>query len=151
MMHSHHIVVIGGGVTGLTTACELLHRNYKVTVVAERYVNSESRITSQIAGALWEWPPAVCGRHTDPMSLDMSKRWCKIAYDRFKKMAADPELSAAAGVRMRLAKFFFVEPVISSYQQVSLTFTVAHSQRDANASIDKQNARDRGQCRWVSP
>ena len=54
-MPSHHIVIIGGGVTGLTTACELLQRNYKVTVIAERYANQGNRITSQIAGV------ATCG------------------------------------------------------------------------------------------
>jgi glycine/D-amino acid oxidase-like deaminating enzyme len=39
MMYPHHIVIIGGGVTGLTTACELIRRNYKVTVIAEWYAN----------------------------------------------------------------------------------------------------------------
>jgi D-amino-acid oxidase len=119
-MYSHHAVIIGGGVTGLTTAWELLQRNYKVTVIAERYRNQENRITSQIAGALWEWPPAVCGRHTDPISLERSKKWCKVGYEKLKKIAADPDLSASAGVKMRLAKFFFVEPVFSSIEQVSL-------------------------------
>jgi len=124
-MPSHHIVVIGGGVTGLTTACELLQRNYRVTVIAERYANPDNRITSQIAGALWEWPPAVCGRHTDIISLENSKRWCKVAYDRYKEIAANPELSVASGVRMRMAKFFFLEPVLSCPQQVS--FMAANS------------------------
>jgi len=124
-MPSHHIVIIGGGVTGLTTACELLQRNYQVTVIAERYANQENRITSQVAGALWEWPPAVCGRHTDIISLENSKRWCKVAYDRYKGMAANPELSVASGVRMRMAKFFFLEPVLSSAHQVS--FIVVNS------------------------
>jgi hypothetical protein len=120
-MHSNHIIIIGGGITGLTTACELLQRNYKVTIIAERYGSRGDRITSQIAGALWEWPPAVCGRHTDPLSLDKSKRWCKVSYDKFKEIAANPALSAVAGVKMRLAKFFFVEPVLSSLQQVNFT------------------------------
>jgi hypothetical protein len=133
-MHSHHIIVIGGGVTGLTTACELLQRNYKVTVIAERYANQENRITSQIAGALWEWPPAVCGRHTDPLSLDRSKGWCKVSYDKLKNIAADPELGAAAGVKMRLAKFFFVEPVFNSLQQAS--FTATHLQLNTDFSTD---------------
>jgi D-amino-acid oxidase len=139
-MPSHHIVVIGGGVTGLTTACELLQRNYRVTVIAERYANQDNRITSQIAGTLWEWPPAVCGRHTDIISLENSKRWCKVAYDRYKEMAENPELSAASGVRMRMAKFFFLEPVLSCSQQVS--FMVANSRRNANFSLDYKDARD---------
>jgi D-amino-acid oxidase len=139
-MPSHHIVIIGGGVTGLTTACELLQRNYQVTVIAERYANPDNRITSQIAGALWEWPPAVCGRHTDIISLENSKRWCKVAYERYKKMAADPELSVASGVRMRMAKFFFLQPVLSCSQQVSCMIT--NSRCNTDFSLDYQDARD---------
>jgi hypothetical protein len=60
-----------------------------------------------------------CGQHTDPISLKRSKRWCEIAYDKFKAMALDPELSTGAGVKMRMTKFFFVDPVLSSAQQVS--------------------------------
>jgi D-amino-acid oxidase len=137
-MYSHHVVIIGGGITGLTTALELLQRNYKVTVVAERYRNQENRITSQIAGALWEWPPAVCGRHTDPLSLERSKKWCMVGYEKFKKMAADPDLSAAAGVKMRLAKFFFVEPVFSSIEQVSLAVN-RQLHLEADFSSDEQD------------
>ena len=133
-MAPYHIIIVGGGVTGLTTACELLQRNYQVTVIAERYANEDNRITSQIAGALWEWPPAVCGRHTDIISLENSKRWCKVAYDRYKAMAANPELSEASGVRMRMAKFFFLEPVLSSPEQASFTF--ANLRRNADFSLD---------------
>ena len=138
-MPSHHIVIIGGGVTGLTTACELLQRNYQVTVIVERYANQNNWITSQVAGALWEWPPAVCGHHTDIISLEKSKRWCKVAYDRYKEMAANPELSVASGVRMRMAKFFFLEPVLSNPQQVS--FMVANFRRNTDFSLDYEDAR----------
>lgn len=44
----------------------------KVTVVAKEYASPVATgkcITSETAGALWEWPPAVCGRHTDIKSL----------------------------------------------------------------------------------
>ncbi|KAF9011648.1 hypothetical protein BDZ89DRAFT_1143081 [Hymenopellis radicata] len=54
-----HILVVGGGVTGFTTAWALLDASYDVTVVAERWADPENRITSQIAGALWEFPPAI--------------------------------------------------------------------------------------------
>ena len=46
----------------------IIFLRYKVTVVAKEFtspVASGKCITSEIAGALWEWPPAVCGRHTD--------------------------------------------------------------------------------------
>jgi len=67
---SRRILVVGGGVTGLTvstnlismkyaradrclqTAWALLDAGYAVTVVSEKWANSVERITSQIAGAL---------------------------------------------------------------------------------------------------
>ena len=69
------VLVIGGGVTGLINAWVLLDRGYHVTVVAQRWASftDEQRLTSQIAGALWEFPPAVCGQHTDAVSLIILK------------------------------------------------------------------------------
>ncbi|KAF9031560.1 nucleotide-binding domain-containing protein [Hymenopellis radicata] len=80
------ILVVGGGVTGFTTAWALLDAGYDVTIVAERWADPKNRITSQIAGALWEFPPAVCGKHTDVISLHNSKRWCMTAYRAFDKL-----------------------------------------------------------------
>ena len=63
--NSKHIVVIGAGVSGLMTAWILLDQGYKVTILAEHWTNAtnweDSRLTSQIAGALWEFPPGGCG------------------------------------------------------------------------------------------
>lgn len=61
----------------------------------------------------WEWPPAVCGRHTDLVSLRLSKGWCMTSYkvfDQLRKIlpAAGP---SGHGVRMRVANFFFDKPV----------------------------------------
>src|SRR5215469_6852109 len=71
---SPNILIIGGGVTGLVTAWVLLDRGYHVTIVAKDWASytKEQRLTSQIAGALWEYPPAVCGQHTDLTSLARS-------------------------------------------------------------------------------
>ncbi|KZT65247.1 nucleotide-binding domain-containing protein [Daedalea quercina L-15889] len=104
------ILVIGGGVTGLTTAWVLLDAGYNVTVISERWANPQDRITSQIAGALWEWPPAVCGRHTDVVSLEHSKGWAMTSYHVFEELM---KLVPAEdhGVRMRLANFFFDRPL----------------------------------------
>jgi D-amino-acid oxidase len=79
---SPHILVVGGGVTGLVSAWVLLDKGYRVTVLAKDFVSDEpgKRLTSQIAGALWEFPPAVCGSHTDRISLQRSKVWCMTAY-----------------------------------------------------------------------
>ena len=52
------VLVIGAGVSGLTTARCLQQRGFAATVIADRF---QSATTSVVAGALWEWPPAVCG------------------------------------------------------------------------------------------
>ncbi|MCJ1351816.1 MAG: hypothetical protein MMC33_001800 [Icmadophila ericetorum] len=106
---SPRILVIGGGVTGLITAWVLLDRGYHVTVIAKEWASygQQQRLTSQIAGALWEYPPAVCGQHTDTISLSNSKRWCMVAYCIWNAIAADPELAAASGVQMKKSLFFF--------------------------------------------
>ena len=56
------VLVIGAGVTGLTTSLCLRGRGFDVTIVAEKFAPD---IVSVVAGALWEWPPAVCGHHVD--------------------------------------------------------------------------------------
>lgn len=58
----------------------------------------------------WEWPPAVCGSHTNPMSLQRSKRWCMTSYQIFNKLQ---KMSSADihGVRTRVANFFFDKPL----------------------------------------
>jgi glycine/D-amino acid oxidase-like deaminating enzyme len=81
------VLVIGAGVVGLTTALCACQAGYQVVVVAERFAPD---ITSVVAGALWEWPPAVCGHHRDESSLERSKAWCVDSYRRFWRLAADP-------------------------------------------------------------
>src|SRR5271170_2301091 len=106
---SPNVLVIGGGVTGLITSWVLLDRGYHVTIVAKEWAShtKKQRLTSQIAGALWEYPPAVCGQHTDAISLRHSKGWSLQAYDIWSAIAADRVLSAASGVRMKRSDFFF--------------------------------------------
>ena len=62
---SSRILVIGGGVSGLMTAWILLDKGYRVTIVSKEWAWTNdfqhSRLTSQIAGALWEYPPGGCG------------------------------------------------------------------------------------------
>ncbi|KAJ7032245.1 nucleotide-binding domain-containing protein [Mycena alexandri] len=114
---SPHVLIIGGGVTGLTTAWVLLDRGYRVTVVSSRWVNAENRLTSQIAGALWEYPPAVCGQHTDAVSLGHSKKWVMTGYHIFDALAGMPEISTASGIRMLPSTFFFPVAVESDPAQ----------------------------------
>jgi len=96
--------VIGAGVVGLTTALCARQAGYEVVVVADRFAPD---ITSVVAGALWEWPPAVCGHHRDEASLERAKAWCMTSYRRFQQLAQNPH----TGVHIRPAVFYFRRPV----------------------------------------
>lgn len=98
------VLIIGAGVSGLTTAYCLARENYKVTVVSRDF---SPNITSNVAGALWEWPPAVCGYHSDEVSLERSKSWCMTSYRKFYELAEKEE----TGVHIRDVYFFFREMV----------------------------------------
>ena len=98
-----NILVIGAGVSGLTTAISLREVGFKVTITADRFAPD---LTSTVAGALWEWPPAVCGHHGAPRSLERSKKWCMTSYDKFKQMHADFG-SESTGIYLRDVYFYF--------------------------------------------
>jgi D-amino-acid oxidase len=98
------VLVIGAGVSGLTTALCLRQKGFGVTVVADRFA---PHVTSVVAGALWEWPPAVCGRHDDRDSLARAKVWCQLSYGVFADLALDPE----TGVSLRPSNFYFKRPI----------------------------------------
>ena len=100
-------MVLGAGVSGLTCAHELAAYGHQVTVVAEK---DASQTTSVIAGALWEWPPAVCGHHNDVLSLKRSKPWCVASYRKFKELSLD----SRTGVRLEQACFYFYGKVDDS-------------------------------------
>ncbi|KAH7107204.1 nucleotide-binding domain-containing protein [Auriculariales sp. MPI-PUGE-AT-0066] len=118
---SPRVLIVGGGVTGLITAWTLLDKGYHVTILAKEWASygKTQRLTSQIAGALWEFPPAVCGQHTDAISLQHSKRWCMVAYHIWDAIAASKSLSELSGVRIRGADFFFPIPVEQDAAQFS--------------------------------
>src|SRR5690242_9317807 len=98
------VLVLGAGVSGLTSALCLKRAGFEVTVVAEQFA---PRVTSVVAGALWEWPPAVCGHHHDQVSLDRAKDWCARSYSIFADLARDP----ATGVFLRRGTFYFRQPI----------------------------------------
>jgi D-amino-acid oxidase len=101
---SPRVLVIGAGVSGLTSALCLRRKGYEVTVVADRLA---PRVTSVVAGALWERPPAVCGYHQDQVSLNRSKVWAVTSYEIFASLAGD----ASTGVYLRPATFYFKHPI----------------------------------------
>lgn len=98
------VLVIGAGVSGLTSALCLRRRGMDVTVVADRFAPD---ITSVVAGALWEWPPAVCGYHRAIDSLERSKNWCATSYRIFGELASDGD----TGVFVRPVTYYFHRPV----------------------------------------
>ena len=106
------VLVVGAGVNGLTCALELRRRGIGVTVLAE---NLAPRVTSVVAGALWEWPPAVCGYHQDDAALARAKGWCLTSYERFQALARDP----STGVDLRTVTFYFPKPVGDDPRQLA--------------------------------
>ncbi|MFJ2030809.1 FAD-dependent oxidoreductase [Streptosporangium sp. NPDC087985] len=102
--NSERVLVVGAGVSGLTTALCLAKEGFRVTVVAEKFAPD---IVSVVAGALWEWPPAVCGYHHDQISLTRSKNWCVTSYGIFEELAR----AKVPGVAMRRSNFYFRQPV----------------------------------------
>jgi D-amino-acid oxidase len=94
------VLVIGAGVSGLTTALCLRQQGFDVTIVAEKFA---PQIVSVVAGALWEWPPAVCGFHQDQRSLERSKQWCMASYEKFFELAENER----TGVFIRPVTFYF--------------------------------------------
>ncbi|RYF42858.1 MAG: FAD-binding oxidoreductase, partial [Cytophagaceae bacterium] len=110
---SAHILIVGGGISGPANAWTLLDHSYRVTILSAEWASysTSQRLTSQIAGALWEYLPAVCGQHTNVVSLERSKWWCIIAYEVWADIAAHEELAKAVGVVMRQADFLFTKKV----------------------------------------
>ncbi|MCH9728550.1 MAG: FAD-binding oxidoreductase [Actinomycetia bacterium] len=98
------VLVIGAGVSGLTTALVLARRGWHVNVLADAF--GADTVTT-VAGAVWEFPPSVCGRHHDQDVLARSEDWAMTSYHRFAQLAANPH----TGVSLRPAVFYFRQRV----------------------------------------
>ncbi|EAS29795.3 uncharacterized protein CIMG_08541 [Coccidioides immitis RS] len=111
---SPHILIIGGGVTGLTTAWLLLDRGYRVTIVSKEWATfgSEQRLTSQIAGALWELPPAGCGPQAVQEKLEMVQKWALESLKIYCKMTESEELAAAFGIKVTMCTSFHTNRIV---------------------------------------
>ncbi|QFT40004.1 MULTISPECIES: FAD-dependent oxidoreductase [unclassified Vibrio] len=75
-----HAVIIGAGVSGLTTAYCLQERGFECTLLASEVLPNT---VSSIAGALWEWPPALGGYRDNALSLTRTKRWALTSLYRY--------------------------------------------------------------------
>ncbi|MEV0171614.1 FAD-dependent oxidoreductase [Streptomyces sp. NPDC050803] len=83
---SDEVIVVGGGVIGLTTAVVLAEHGRRVRVWTRDPVE---RTTSAVAGALW-WPYRI-----EPVAL--ARVWALRSLDVYAELAARPEVT---GVRM---------------------------------------------------
>ncbi|KAF7502740.1 hypothetical protein GJ744_005201 [Endocarpon pusillum] len=103
------ILVIGGGVTGLVPAWLLLDKGYHVTIISKEWASytKSQRLTSQIAGALWEFPPGGCGPQPVQGSVRHCQDWAMESYGVYCAIAADPQLAANMGLRMRSLGMLF--------------------------------------------
>ncbi|MFR9800072.1 FAD-dependent oxidoreductase [Streptomyces sp. MS06] len=80
------VIVVGGGVAGLTTAVVLAERGRRVRLWTRE---PAERTTSAVAGALW-WP-----YHIEPLAA--ARAWALRSLDVYEALAGEPE---ATGVRM---------------------------------------------------
>lgn len=125
---SRHVLIIGGGVSGLLVAWMLLDKGIRVTILAKEWARTwdfgEPRITSQIAGALWEMPPGGCGL-TEIESLgagwatvDHYREWAMQSYNFYMKYAevSNEHEKGGHSFGLSVAKLhqFFYEDVITS-------------------------------------
>ncbi|OOO07174.1 FAD dependent oxidoreductase [Aspergillus oryzae] len=124
---SKHVLVIGGGVGGLMTAWILLDKGYRVTVVSKEWASLAKPLTSQIAGALWEYPPGGCGITVieTPLfgcsTLEQYWEWPLQSFEFYRLMANRDELigdglerAAGAGkfgAKMKTLFQFFQHPI----------------------------------------
>ncbi|KAI1207906.1 FAD dependent oxidoreductase [Annulohypoxylon truncatum] len=113
------ILVIGGGVSGLMTAWILLDKGYRVTVISKEWAWTKdfqrSRLTSQIAGALWEYPPGGCGltEIESPgggwATIHHYREWSLESYDFYKQLDSllSGRLRTEFGVAIKKLNQFF--------------------------------------------
>ena len=100
------VIVIGGGVSGLTVAYYLLKKGYHTTIIADKFAEET---TSMTAGALWEIPHAVCGHQDagESQGLRTLEQWSRFSYHIFCRLQS----SQTAGVHLRRVHFYSELPL----------------------------------------
>jgi len=98
-MSEPEIIVVGGGVSGLSCASELARAGRRVTVWTAA---PPEQTTSAVAAAFW-YP-----YRAEP--IERVGPWAAVGYERFASIAADMSRGPKAGVTMREAIEIFAEP-----------------------------------------
>lgn len=104
--HPSHVLVLGAGVVGLTSAHELLTRGHRVTVLAAKFA---SDTTSNIAGALWL--PTGIDFPEPGTKRDDFNHILRRAHNRFKALEAAP----GGGERWGVQELPVYEPETTPY------------------------------------
>lgn len=110
---SPKVLVIGAGVSSLVSSWMLLDRGFKVTIVAKEIASfgKAQRLTSQIGGALWEFPSAPCEPRISPQNIENVRQWALESYETYSALAKDPKLSSEFGVKLRKNLCCFPVPI----------------------------------------
>jgi D-amino-acid oxidase len=77
----------------------------------------------------------VCGKHTNVISLDNSKRWCMTSYRALDKLVRTIPVEEH-GVRMRMANFFFEKDISEMPDQLEKMLEIA-SVKDVRTNISE--------------
>jgi D-amino-acid oxidase len=95
------VLVLGGGVIGLTTAWTLLDRGIKVTILSDEWASFTEmpRLSSQAAGALWKCLPLECGPQAITANLATNQKWTLESYKVYSALATNPELENVVELR----------------------------------------------------
>lgn len=94
-----HVAIVGAGIIGLTTAYQLLHKGYEITIYADAFAPD---ITSAKAAAFW-FPYHI---RNDERCI----RWSQASYEKYMSLLPDP----ATGIsRQRLLKMVKEEDTVA--------------------------------------
>ncbi|KAF9580640.1 hypothetical protein BGW38_002630 [Lunasporangiospora selenospora] len=131
---SKHILILGGGVSGLLSAWMLLDQGYRVTIIADDWAwfkdFEKSRMTSQIAGALWEYPPGGCGLTeiesvgSGWSNIDHYREWATQSFDFYNKYDkicnSNERTGHSFGLQMtKLNQFFYTDVTLGGDDEES--------------------------------
>lgn len=96
-----HIIVIGAGVIGLTTALALKRSGYKNVTIVAKYIPGDKSIeyTSPFAGAHW--------RTMAPNDNSLLQKFDTVSYNIFMKMAGEQGIDKQSGIMLAQSDDFF--------------------------------------------